>query len=55
MAVEVFDTVVHHSVLRGECVRCGYRDEWATWPLGAIDRAVLEKARVTCMTRVRVQ
>lgn len=55
MTVEIYDTVVHHATVRGECVRCGYRDEWQTWPLGAIDREVLKQATVTCMSRVRVK
>jgi len=48
--ITIRDWTVHHAMYQGECVRCGYREEWREWPLGAIDRTVLATARETCTT-----
>jgi hypothetical protein len=47
---------VHHTMLDGECVRCGYLDEWGDYMVQYgqehpdTDRSVLERARWECTT-----
>ena len=48
--VTVRTWTVHHAMWRDECVRCGWREEYKTWPLGTIDRDVMDRMRDECTT-----
>ena len=43
---------VHHGMYQGECVRCGWRDEYHDWPLGTVGREVMDKMREECTSIV---
>jgi hypothetical protein len=46
--VTVRTWTVHHAMLRDECVRCGWREEYRSWPLGTVDREVMDLMRSEC-------